>query len=51
MAHFRSHSTDAAELLKIGQFLHDTNINPIDAASATMLAQALLNHDECVMKR
>lgn len=51
LAHFRSHSTDAAELLKIGQFLHDTDINPIDAASATMLAQALLNHDECVMKR
>jgi len=51
LEHFRSHPTDADELLKIGQFAHDTNISPIDAAAATILAQALLNHDECVMKR
>ncbi len=49
--HFRSHPTDADELLKIGQFPHDTEISPIEAAAGTMLAQALLNHDECVMKR
>jgi hypothetical protein len=48
---FRSHPTDADELLKIGQFPHDTNITSINIAAATMLAQALLNHDECVMKR
>ncbi|MEJ7591093.1 MAG: DUF1553 domain-containing protein [Planctomycetaceae bacterium] len=51
LEHFRSHPTDADELLKIGQFPHDTNITPIDAAAAAILAQALLNHDECVMKR
>ena len=51
LEHFRSHPTDADELLKIGQFPHDTNITPIETAAATILAQALLNHDECVMKR
>lgn len=51
LEHFRSHPTDADELLKIGQFSHDTKISSIDAAAATILAQALLNHDECVMKR
>ena len=30
---------------------HDTNITPIDAAVATILTQALFNHEECVMKR
>ena len=51
LEHFRSHPTDADELLKIGQFSHDTKTSSIEAAAATMLAQALLNHDECVMKR
>ncbi len=51
LEHFRSHPADAEELLKIGQFPHDTNITPINAAAAAILAQALLNHDECVMKR
>ena len=51
LEHFRSHPTDADELLKIGQFNHDTNITPIETAAATILAQALLNHAECVMKR
>ena len=49
--HFRSRPTDAEELLKTGQAPHDSTIPAIDAAAATMLAQALLNHDECVMKR
>jgi len=49
--HFRSHPADADELLKVGQFPHDTKVSPIEASAATMLAQALLNHDECVMKR
>ena len=48
---FRSHLTDADELLKAGLFPLDTRISSIDIAAAMMLAQALLNHDECVMKR
>jgi hypothetical protein len=51
LEHFRKHPTDADELLKIGQTLHDASIPAIEAAVATLLAQALLNHDECVMKR
>lgn len=51
LMHFRDHATDADELLKTGQAPHDANIPAIEAAAATMLAQALLNHDECVMKR
>lgn len=49
--YFGSHATEADELLKIGQAPHDANITAIEAAAAAMLAQALLNHDECVMKR
>lgn len=51
LVHFRGHPTDADELLKIGQAPHDAGIPAVEAAAATMLAQALLNHDECVMKR
>ena len=51
LEHFRRHPTDADELLKIGQAPHDASISAIEAAAATIMAQALLNHDECVMKR
>ena len=51
LEHFRNHPTDADELLKIGQAPHDASIPAIEAAAAMMLGQALLNHDECVMKR
>ena len=51
LEHFRSHPTEAEELLKIGQFPHDAKIPAIEAAAATVLAQALLNHDTCVVKR
>ena len=51
LEHFRSHPTEADELLKIGQAPHGADIHAIDVAAAAMLAQALLNHDECVMKR
>lgn len=51
LAHFRDHPADADELVKIGQSPHDANIPAIEAAAATTLAQALLNHDECVVKR
>lgn len=49
--HFQAHVADADELLKIGQKPHDTTIKSAEAAAATMLAQAMLNHDECVVKR
>jgi len=51
LTHFREHPTDADELLKIGQSQHDIAIPAIEAAAATVLAHALLNHDACVVKR
>lgn len=49
--HFETHQTDAEKLLKIGHCVRDTTIPATDAAAAAMLAQAMLNHYDCVMKR
>ncbi|MBC7816700.1 MAG: DUF1553 domain-containing protein [Planctomycetaceae bacterium] len=49
--HFTQHTTEAEQLLKIGQTPRDATIPVPQAAAATVLAQALLNHDECVVKR
>ena len=49
--YFRNHTSEADELLKIGQTPRDETLSSADVAAATILAQALLNHDECVMKR
>ena len=50
-SHFEAHPADAELLLSIGQSPRDTSIAPAFAAAATVLAQALLNHDECVVRR
>jgi mono/diheme cytochrome c family protein len=50
-AHFTAHPEDADELLKIGQKPRDETIPAIDAATATVLAQALLNHHDAVVKQ
>ena len=51
LEHFTAHPEQADELLKIGQRPHDAEIPAPHAAAATVLAQALLNHDEAVVKR
>lgn len=51
LAHFGQHPTEAEQLLKIGNTPRDASIAAPQAAAATMLAQALLNHDACVVKR
>jgi len=51
LAYFEQHPADAEVLLKIGQTPRDATIPAPTAAAATVLAQALLNHDGCVMKR
>jgi hypothetical protein len=51
LQHFQAHPREAEEVLKIGQKPRDQSITAPEAAAATMLAQALLNHDECVVKR
>jgi hypothetical protein len=49
--YFAAHPEDAKALLAVGQRPADPGLDPFSAAAATMLAQALLNHDECVVKR
>jgi len=51
LEHFTQHTTEAEQLLKIGNAPRDATIPILQAAAATMLAQALLNHDACVVKR
>ena len=51
LVHFRAAPKEAEELLKIGSSKRDALIAVPDAAAATVLAQALLNHDACVVKR
>ncbi len=51
LLHFRAHPSDAELLLKIGNSARDKEIPIPEAAAVTILAQALLNHDFCVVKR
>ena len=51
LAHFSAHPSDAELLLKIGNAPRDREIPIPEAAAATILVQALLNHDFCVVKR
>lgn len=48
-AHFEKHPEDAAKLVKIGSTPVEGDL--VSVAAATVLAQALMNHDECVVKR
>ena len=51
LGHFTAHEADAEKLLAIGKAPRDATIPVARAAAATVLAQTLLNHDECVVKR
>ncbi len=51
LAHFRQSPAEAERLLKIGNAKRDAAIPAPEAAAAAVLAQALLNHDACVVKR
>jgi hypothetical protein len=51
LEHFTANASAAEELLKIGNAPRDATIAAPQAAAATVLAQALLNHDGCVVKR
>ncbi|MEQ1851319.1 MAG: DUF1553 domain-containing protein, partial [Chthoniobacteraceae bacterium] len=51
LAHFRSHPDEAAALLRHGNARPDPAIPAAEGAAATVLAQALMNHDACVVKR
>lgn len=51
LAHFRQHPAEADALLKQGNAKRDATLPAPEAAAATVLAQALMNHDACVVKR
>jgi hypothetical protein len=48
---FKNHPDQASALLKIGFSKHNASLDAVDSAAATVLAQALLNHDACIVKR
>ena len=48
---FRAGQSDARKLLTIGDAPFDPALDPIECAAMTVLAQAILNYDETVMKR
>ncbi len=51
LKHFEASPTEADQIIRIGQKPPDPSISAVKIAAATVLAQALLNHDECVVKR
>jgi hypothetical protein len=48
---FRKHPDDAKKLLGIGEAKPDPALDPVELAAACLLAQGVLNFDECVMMR
>ena len=51
LEYYQSHSAEAEKLVKIGNAPRDEAIPLAQAAASTILVQALLNHDYCVVKR
>ncbi|MCX8513022.1 MAG: DUF1553 domain-containing protein, partial [Chthoniobacteraceae bacterium] len=51
LEHFRANSNEAVALLKVGQSPVDASIPAPEAAAATVLAQALFNHDGSIVKQ
>ena len=51
LQHFQVNAKDAEALLKIGKTKRNDTLPLPEAAAATVLAQALMNHDACVVKR
>lgn len=51
LTHFKTLPQQAEEVLKVGSAKRNTQVPLPEAAAATVLAQALLNHDACVVKR
>jgi hypothetical protein len=47
---FRTGRSDPVKLLDVGDAPRDHSLDPAECAAMTVLAQALLNHDETVMR-
>jgi hypothetical protein len=48
---FATDQQSAAKLLAEGETANSSTLSPIDLATGTILAEALLNHDEAIMRR
>ena len=48
---FSSDRKAAGELLSVGESKADPALDPIELAAGTVLAEAILNHDEAVLRR
>jgi hypothetical protein len=48
---FAADPVSARKLLAVGETRNDESLNAIDLAAGTVLAEALLNHDEAIMRR
>jgi hypothetical protein len=48
---FRTGRGDAPKLIAVGDLAADPSLNPTDLAALTVMAQALMNHDEAVTNR
>jgi hypothetical protein len=51
LSYFQKHPEEADRLLQTGQKKRDGSVGAPEAAAAAVLAQALLNHDGCVVKQ
>lgn len=51
LTYYKAHDGEAEQLLKTGAMKRDATIPFPEAAAATVLAQTLMNHDACVVKR
>ena len=51
LSHFEKHGSEATKLLSIGHKPRSEKVPLAEAAASTILAQVLLNHDLCVVKR
>lgn len=48
---FKQVPKEAEAMLKVGNTKRNGSVPLAEAAAATVLGQALLNHDECVVRR
>lgn len=51
LSYYKTHAQEAELLLKTGAMKRDAAVPLPEAAAATVLAQALMNHDACIVKR
>ncbi len=49
--YFRGDASAVEQLLKMGEAKNDAKLDPVELAAGTVLAQALFNYDETVMRR